>query len=67
VNDALLQETIDAAVGMYPWLDTMRDASVTELEICHGHLNNPGVLPAVVSFRSKVGFVIVTTVGRKVQ
>lgn len=53
-DDVALQETFDAAVGMYPWLDTMRDVSVTEVEFCHGHLNNPGVLPAIISFRSKV-------------
>ncbi|KAK7481187.1 hypothetical protein BaRGS_00027620 [Batillaria attramentaria] len=51
--DKLLQQNIDSALGKYPWLDGYRDRSVTELELLHGHLNNPGVLPSCVLFRDK--------------
>ena len=53
-DDTSLQENFDNAVGRYPWLEDVRDKSVTELEFLHGHLNNPGVLPAVICFRDKV-------------
>ena len=46
----------DNAVGRYPWLNTVRDKSVTELEFLHGFLNNPGWLPAALLFRDKVGY-----------
>ncbi|XP_061197939.1 TPR repeat-containing protein DDB_G0287407-like [Saccostrea echinata] len=52
-DDNSLQENFDNAVGRYPWLDNVRDKSVTELEFLHGHLNNPGTLPAVLCFRNK--------------
>ncbi|KAK7481184.1 hypothetical protein BaRGS_00027617 [Batillaria attramentaria] len=52
-TDGLLQQNIDSALGKYPWLDNYRDRSVTELELLHGHLNNPGVLPSCVLFRDK--------------
>ncbi|XP_022344302.2 TPR repeat-containing protein DDB_G0287407-like [Crassostrea virginica] len=53
-DDTSLQENFDNAVGRYPWLEDVRDKSVTELEFLHGHLNNPGILPAVICFRDKV-------------
>ncbi|KAK7504283.1 hypothetical protein BaRGS_00004587 [Batillaria attramentaria] len=52
-DDDLLQKNFDNAVGRYPWLDNVRDKSVTELEFLHGHLNNPGALPAAICFRDK--------------
>ncbi|XP_076442527.1 uncharacterized protein LOC143281281 [Babylonia areolata] len=52
-TDALLQENINTALGKYPWLDEFRDRSVTELELRHGFLNNPGDIPTVVCFRDK--------------
>ncbi|KAL8601645.1 hypothetical protein ACOMHN_003911 [Nucella lapillus] len=52
-TDALLQENINMALGNYPWLDNFRDRSVTELELQHGFLNNPGQLPTVICFRDK--------------
>ncbi|XP_062578941.1 TPR repeat-containing protein DDB_G0287407-like isoform X2 [Saccostrea cucullata] len=52
-DDSSLQDNFDNAVGRYPWLDKVRDRSVTELEFLHGHLNNPGALPAVLCFRNK--------------
>jgi hypothetical protein len=53
-DDALLQANFDNAVGRYPWLDAVRDRSVTELEFLRGHLNDPGALPACLCFRDKV-------------
>ncbi|RUS83651.1 hypothetical protein EGW08_008619 [Elysia chlorotica] len=52
-TDELLQRNIDNAVGRYAFLDQARDKSVTEFEFMHGHLNNPGELPAVICFRDK--------------
>ncbi|KAL5008182.1 hypothetical protein ScPMuIL_013763 [Solemya velum] len=52
-DDKLLQENFDNAVGRYPWLDNVRDRSVTELEFLYGHLNAPGHLPACILFRDK--------------
>ncbi|XP_052060988.1 TPR repeat-containing protein DDB_G0287407-like [Mytilus californianus] len=52
-EDKALQENFDNAVQQYPWLDQYRDKSVTELEYLHGHLNNPGDMPAVICFRDK--------------
>lgn len=46
-------------MGRYPWLEDFRDRSVTELEFVHGHLNNPGALPACICFRDKVGKLII--------
>ena len=53
-DDKQLQENFDNAVRTYAWLDGVRDRSVTELEFLHGHLNQPGVLPACICFRDKV-------------
>lgn len=53
-NDEVLQKNFDAAISSYPWLENVRDRSVTELEFLHGHLNHPGQLPTVVCFRDKV-------------
>ncbi|KAL8608278.1 hypothetical protein ACOMHN_042145 [Nucella lapillus] len=53
-DDKQLQENFDNAVQKYTWLDAVRDKSVTELEFLHGHLNNPGALPACICFRKKV-------------
>lgn len=55
-NDDNLQDNFDNALGRYPWLENFRDKSVTELEFLHGHLNNPGALPAVICFRDKVHY-----------
>ncbi|XP_069113674.1 TPR repeat-containing protein DDB_G0287407-like [Argopecten irradians] len=52
-GDTALQENFDNAVSKYPWLSSVRDKSVTELEFLHGHLNNPGSLPAYLCFRDK--------------
>uniref|UniRef100_K1QLA2 Peptidase inhibitor 16 n=1 Tax=Magallana gigas TaxID=29159 RepID=K1QLA2_MAGGI len=52
-DDDNLQDNFDNALGRYPWLENFRDKSVTELEFLHGHLNNPGALPAVICFRDK--------------
>ncbi|KAK3592936.1 hypothetical protein CHS0354_011736 [Potamilus streckersoni] len=52
-EDKVLQQNFDNAVGRYPWLNDVRDKSVTELEFLHGHLNNPGKLPACIYFRDK--------------
>ncbi|XP_041350705.1 TPR repeat-containing protein DDB_G0287407-like [Gigantopelta aegis] len=52
-DDEVLQHNFDNAVGQYPWLHKVRGKSVTELEYLHGHLNNPGALPACILFRSK--------------
>ena len=54
MDDKLLQENFDNAVGCYSWLDAVRDRSVTEMEFLHGHLNDPGALPACICFRDKV-------------
>ena len=56
VDDKSLQENFDNAIENYPWLEKYRDKSVTELEYLHGHLNNPGHLPAVICFRDKVPY-----------
>ncbi|KAL3873137.1 hypothetical protein ACJMK2_036291 [Sinanodonta woodiana] len=53
-EDKVLQQNFDNAVGRYPWLNDVRDKSVTELEFLHGHLNNPGKLPACIFFRDKL-------------
>ncbi|XP_033755344.1 TPR repeat-containing protein DDB_G0287407-like [Pecten maximus] len=53
VDDAALQENFDNATSAYPWVSSVRDKSVTELEFIHGHLNNPGSLPAYLCFRDK--------------
>ncbi|GFN83092.1 tetratricopeptide repeat protein [Plakobranchus ocellatus] len=53
LTDELLQQNIDNAVGRYPFLDKVRDKSVTEFEFMHGHLNHPGQLPVVICFRDK--------------
>lgn len=52
-DDDNLQDNFNNALGRYPWLENFRDKSVTELEFLHGHLNNPGALPAVICFRDK--------------
>ncbi|KAK3780654.1 hypothetical protein RRG08_028102 [Elysia crispata] len=52
-TDELLQQNIDNAVGRYAFLDKARGKSVTEFEFMHGHLNNPGQLPAAICFRDK--------------
>ncbi|OWF34800.1 hypothetical protein KP79_PYT14199 [Mizuhopecten yessoensis] len=52
-DDTSLQKNFDNAAGSYPWVSTFRDRSVTELEFLHGHLNNPGALPAFLCFRDK--------------
>ncbi len=54
LDDPDLQANMTNAVEKYPWVDEFRDRSVTELEFLHGHLNNPGDLPAIVVFRDKV-------------
>ena len=38
----------------YPWLAEYRGKAVTELEFLHGHLRNPGRIPACFYFRDKV-------------
>ncbi|XP_071080397.1 TPR repeat-containing protein DDB_G0287407-like [Haliotis cracherodii] len=53
IDNKNIQRNIDNAVGRYPWLEDFRDRSVTELEFVHGHLNNPGALPACICFRDK--------------
>ncbi|KAH9496124.1 hypothetical protein Btru_012115 [Bulinus truncatus] len=53
-SDELLQRNFDNAMGHYPWLANFREKSVTELEFLHGHLNDPGVLPASICFRDKL-------------
>jgi len=53
LQDRALQMTFDAAVPGYPWLQQFRDRSVTELEFLHGHLNEPGKIPAIICFRDK--------------
>ena len=57
-DDAALQENFEEALGLFPWLENYRDKSVTELEFLHGHLNDPGALPAYICFRDKVGYYI---------
>ena len=52
-HDAVLQENFDKAAEKYPWVEKYRDKSVTELEFMHGHLNNPGNIPACFCFRDK--------------
>ncbi|XP_060081053.1 TPR repeat-containing protein DDB_G0287407-like [Ylistrum balloti] len=52
-DDSALQENFDNAANTYPWVSSVRDKSVTELEFLHGHLNNPGALPAYICFRDE--------------
>ncbi|XP_071965427.1 uncharacterized protein [Antedon mediterranea] len=52
-KDEMLQKTFDFALPNYPWLNSYRDRSVTELEFLHGHLNKPGARPACFFFRDK--------------
>ncbi|KAI8784545.1 TPR repeat-containing protein isoform X1 [Biomphalaria glabrata] len=52
-SDELLQRNFDNAMQKYPWLVNYRGKSVTELEFLHGHLNNPGAIPASICFRDK--------------
>ncbi|GFN73711.1 tetratricopeptide repeat protein [Plakobranchus ocellatus] len=53
LEDAVLQKNIDNALRQYPWLAKVKDRSVTEMEILHGHLNKPGAMPAIFAFRNK--------------
>jgi hypothetical protein len=53
-EDRLLQNTFDVAQHDYPWLAEHRGKAVTELEFLHGHLRNPGRIPACFYFRDKV-------------
>ena len=53
-KDEFLQRTFDFAIPSYPWIDKYRDKAVTELEFLHGHLNDPGAIPACFFFRDKV-------------
>ena len=53
-EDKLLQKTFDVAQHDYPWLADHRGKAVTELEFLHGHLRNPGHIPACFYFRDKV-------------
>ncbi|XP_070579554.1 TPR repeat-containing protein DDB_G0287407-like [Ptychodera flava] len=52
-DNELLQKSIDTAAVKYPWLENVRDKSVTEMEFLHGHLNNPGERAACFYFRDK--------------
>ena len=58
-DDELLQRNFDNSVGQYPWLDSVREKSVTELEYLHGHLNNPGALPTCILFRNKARYELI--------
>ena len=53
-EDDTLQKNMHTAEVNYPWLAHFQDRSVTELEFLHGHLNNPGQIPAFFCFRDKV-------------
>ena len=53
-SDTVLQKNITNAIPQYPWLAKVKDRSVTEMEMMHGHLNKPGDMPAIFAFRHKV-------------
>ncbi|KAK3757313.1 hypothetical protein RRG08_019964, partial [Elysia crispata] len=52
-SDTVLQKNITNAIPQYPWLAKVKDRSVTEMEMMHGHLNKPGDMPAIFAFRHK--------------
>ncbi|BFZ07798.1 hypothetical protein BsWGS_10837 [Bradybaena similaris] len=52
-SDETLQRNMENAEILYPWVADVKDRSVTEIEFLHGHLNNPGALPAIFAFRDK--------------
>ncbi|XP_041351126.1 TPR repeat-containing protein DDB_G0287407-like [Gigantopelta aegis] len=52
-SDKMLQKNFDNAVQTYPWINKLRDRSVTEVEFFHGFMENPGYLPACFVFRDK--------------
>lgn len=54
LDDPDLQQNIANAAEKYSWIEEYKDKSVTELEFMHGHLNNPGQMPAIIAFRDTV-------------
>ncbi|CAD5121309.1 DgyrCDS9836 [Dimorphilus gyrociliatus] len=51
VNDRDLQENFERSKIRFPWINSYRDRSITELEFIAGHLNCPGAIPACICFR----------------
>ena len=45
ISDRALSATFDDAMEKYPWVDSYRDRSVTELEMLHGALFHPSLSP----------------------